>query len=463
MLTQELQSSSMELRDQNVKVEQKNREVEASRVALEEKAQQLAASSKYKGEFLANVSHEFRTPLNALLILAKLLAENKGGNLSPQQVEFAHTIYSSGTDLLELINNVLDLSKIEAGKLDVEPLEVDLGDVKDSVARTFEPLANEKHLTLEVCLDPSAPHSIRTDRKRLEQVLKNLLSNAIKFTERGDVTLEIRGAAPGRQFASPSLAEAANGGVVAFAVRDTGIGIALDKQQLIFEAFQQADGTTNRKFGGTGLGLSISRQIATMLGGELAVESEPNTGSTFTLFVPARFVGAATDAVAPEPRSAEAPASEADVFTARTEPETLVSETQPTTGQPVAESGKARPHVLVVDDDVRNIFALTSVLEDRGMEVSFAENGRDALTALESTSGIDVVLMDVMMPDMDGYETIRAIRRQSTFKTLPIIALTAKAMPGDQEAATAAGASEYIAKPVDPGQLVDVMKKWLSR
>src|SRR6185369_10417590 len=265
----------------------KNREVESARVALEEKAEQLSLSSKYKNEFLANMSHELRTPLNSLLILAKLLTENKEKNLSKKQVEFAGTIHASGTDLLNLINDILDLSKVEAGKMEVTPTEVRISDVRDFVERTFRPVAEQKSLgfTIEVANDTPTP--IVTDAQRLQQVVKNLLSNAFKFTEKGGVTMSMRRADKSRRFASRSLDQAQD--VIAFSVTDTGIGIAKEKQQLIFEAFQQADGTTSRKYGGTGLGLSISRELARLLGGEIRVESEPGKGSTFVLYLPAKY------------------------------------------------------------------------------------------------------------------------------------------------------------------------------
>src|SRR6185437_8601223 len=257
------------------------------RVALEEKAEQLALSSKYKSEFLANMSHELRTPLNSLLILAKLLTENKDGNLNKKQVEFASTIYSSGADLLNLINDILDLSKVEAGKMEVNVGELPMAEVRDFVERTFGPVAEQKKLEFKVDIAPGVPSPILTDSQRLQQVLKNLLANAFKFTSQGSVTLAIHPAESTRKFASRSLDRAE--GVVAFEVRDTGVGIPRDKQQLIFEAFQQADGTTSRKYGGTGLGLSISREIARLLGGEIRVESTPGKGSTFTLFVPTKI------------------------------------------------------------------------------------------------------------------------------------------------------------------------------
>jgi signal transduction histidine kinase len=278
----ELEERASLLADQNMQVEHKNREVELARTALEEKAEQLALSSKYKSEFLANMSHELRTPLNSMLILAKLLSDNQESNLTGKQVEFANTIYASGGDLLNLINEILDLSKVESGKMEIEVGDMRLVDLKDYIERTFEPVANGKGLEFSVDVEPGTPEIVRTDVSRLQQVLKNLLSNAFKFTDQGRVTLTITRAA------ASELGEYAEGlssfnRLVAFRVSDTGIGIARDKQKLIFEAFQQADGTTSRKYGGTGLGLSISREITRLLGGRIMVESEPGRGSTFTL------------------------------------------------------------------------------------------------------------------------------------------------------------------------------------
>jgi signal transduction histidine kinase len=255
------------------------------------------AANRAKSPFLANMSHELRTPLNSLLILAKLLSDNKENNLTPKQVEFAQTIHSSGTDLLNLINEILDLSKVEAGKMEVNVTEVPVQDIEAFTRRSFEQVAQQKGLALTVDVQPEVPQTIVTDGQRLQQVIKNLLSNAFKFTEQGGVTLTIRKAEKGKRFASRILDQADT--VIAFAVSDTGIGIPKDKQQLIFEAFQQADGTTSRKFGGTGLGLTISRQIAALLGGEIRVESTPGRGSTFTLFLPGKYVD-------PEPNREEA-------------------------------------------------------------------------------------------------------------------------------------------------------------
>jgi signal transduction histidine kinase/HAMP domain-containing protein/ActR/RegA family two-component response regulator len=437
----ELEEKARQLALQNAKVEEQNREVEQARIAVEEKAAQLALISRYKSEFLANMSHELRTPLNSLLILARLLADNPQQNLNEKQVEYARTIYASGVDLLALINEILDLSKVESGKMRIEPRKLSLAEVGDYVQRNFQPVADQKGLALEIEISPDVS-SIRTDPQRLQQILKNLLSNAFKFTESGGVTLYIGLPDPSTRFRSPSLERSER--VIAFAVADTGIGIPQDKHQIIFEAFQQVDGTTNRRYGGTGLGLSISREIARLLGGEIHVESVIGKGSRFTLYLPQQH---AIEAPPPE----DAPA-----------PPVPVLPPPPTTPAP---SSHALPgtRVLVVDDDVRNIFAVSSVLEEQNLDVVYAENGKAALQALEDEPGIDVILMDVMMPEMDGYETIEAIRARPQYASLPIIAVTAKALKEDRDRCLAVGASDYLPKPVDMDRLLQVIGAWALR
>jgi HAMP domain-containing protein/CheY-like chemotaxis protein/signal transduction histidine kinase len=726
-INEELEEKASLLAERNRQVEQKNEEVEAARVSLEEKAEQLAVSSRYKSEFLANMSHELRTPLNSLLILAKLLAENESGNLTPKQVEYARTILGAGTDLLNLINDVLDLSKIEAGKMEIRPTAVLLADVREFVQRGFGPLADEQGLQFEVELAQGVPESIETDGKRLQQVLKNLLSNAFKFTDSGSVKLTIAEAERGQRFRARALKQADC--VLSFAVSDTGVGIAPDQQRVIFEAFQQADGTTSRRYGGTGLGLSISREMTQLLGGEITVQSTEGEGSTFTLFLPAAFPGEATPAsdaagaapaaapparrrqpAAPARRAAtvspEAPfhddrsklqpddrtvlivendqdfarvlldmarskgfkgivaldgesalelagqyvpdavtldidlpgidgwnvldrlkhrsdtrhipvhiisnagqrqrglkqgavsyvekpvsrealeeafsgiarfldepvrsllvveddeaqrnsivelighddiditaVGSADealaqlaerrydcmvldlgldgmngfallerikaepavhdlpviVYTGKElepaeetrlrryaetiivkdakSPERLLDETAlflhrveaklPESKRRILErlhssdTTFADKKIMIVDDDVRNVFSLTSLLEAHGMNVIFAENGTDALKLLHEQPDVSLVLMDVMMPEMDGYQTMRAIRELDQFRNLPIIAVTAKAMLGDREKSLEAGASDYVTKPVDTEQLLSLMRVWL--
>ena len=723
---EELEEKAELLATQNAEVEQKNREIDQARLSLEDKAAQLALTSRYKSEFLANMSHELRTPLNSLLILSRLLAQNSEGTLTDKQVEFAKTIHASGSDLLELINEILDLSKIESGMMDVDAVAVPLGDVQEYVDRTFREVANSKGLAFRVDLDPRTMSSIITDQKRVQQVLKNLISNAIKFTESGSVTLTIEPATSGWSPEHPSLSRAT--GVVAFRVEDTGIGIAPDKHQVIFEAFQQADGTTSRKYGGTGLGLSISREIAKLLGGEIRLASTVGKGSTFILYLPSVYVSTLTapdrdrhdlmpvearlavdralaaadlpvddnplsddrsliqpgdrvllviendlpfarilmslgraqnfralaavrgdvglqmarqhrpdaitldldlpgldgwnvlDRLKHDPSTRHIPVHVISVsddshrgmrlgartylakpsdpeslneafanireFTDRklktlliveddeVQRETLVEligdgdvkitavgsgqealdelEAQPFdcivldlglndmsgldllekmradktlsqvpvivyTGKELSKSEEAElrrlaqtiiikdvksperlldetalflhrvestlpaekqrlldqlhrsdptlagKKALVVDDDIRNIFALTSILERYEMDVQYAENGHDALRMLNENPDINVVLMDVMMPEMDGYEATRRIRDNAAFENLPIIALTAKAMKGDREKCINAGASDYVTKPVDTDHLISLLRVWLSR
>jgi signal transduction histidine kinase/CheY-like chemotaxis protein len=385
-------------------------------------AEQVALVSRHKSEFLANMSHEVRTPLNSLLILAGLLAENAQGNLTARQVEYARTIHEAGSSLLTLINEILDLSKLAAGKMRVELRQVRLEEVAAALERTFRPVAEKQGLTLTVELASGAPESFSTDPQRLHQVLRNLLSNALKFTERGGVTLRI---AP------------ADGGLT-FAVSDTGIGVSPDQHALIFEPFQQADGSTARRYGGTGLGLSISRGFARLLGGDLRVESAPGQGSTFTLSLPAG------PARLQEPQSAS--------------PAWITSQAE---GEP-ASAQLSGLRVLVVDDDVRNVFALASVLEAQQMELLFAENGRQSIEVLEHDAPVDVVLMDIMMPELDGLEVMRRLRRDPRYVRLPIIAVTARAFPEDRQKCLEAGASAYLTKPVDTPRLLATIRQSLG-
>ena len=441
----ELEEKALELARQNRAIEVKNAEIELARRELEERAEQLALSSKYKSEFLANMSHELRTPLNSLLILAKLLADNPDGNLTSKQVEFARSVRDAGHDLLNLISDILDLSKVEAGKLDVAMAPVRIADLADDLSQTFRPIADQQALTYTVAIADDLPEHLTTDGHRVQQILKNLLSNAFKFTEEGSVTLRVERAPQGNRFFNSALEDTPE--IIAFSVVDTGIGIDSDKLLVIFEAFQQAEGTTTRKYGGTGLGLSISREIARLLGGEIQVESEPGMGSAFTLYLPA--IGTGLEHFVPAPVK--------DIVTVPVGGEREEVE------DGVAYAALAGTRIMIVDDDVRNVYALTSALEDRGIEVITAENGRMGVEALHRHPDVDLVLMDIMMPDMDGYETTRAIRKIEGFRELPIIALTAKAMRGDREKSLAAGASDYITKPVEITQLLSLMRLWLDR
>ncbi|WP_203758969.1 ATP-binding protein, partial [Actinoplanes octamycinicus] len=460
----ELEDKAKLLSDQKANIELKNREIELARLGLEEKAQQLSRANTYKSEFLANMSHELRTPLNSLLLLARLLADNTDQNLTEKQIEFARTIHSAGSDLLSLIDDILDLSKIEAGRMDVEPDVVDFDGIRSYVEQAFVPQAEEKGLLFEVELAPDLPDSIVTDPQRLQQILRNLLSNAVKFTDSGSVTLSIFAASQDTDLDVPSLVSSRQ--VVAFAVRDTGIGISDEKLAIIFEPFQQADGTTTRKYGGTGLGLSISREFAALLGGTIAVRSVPGEGSTFTLYMPEALT---PDAI-PMPVLPAAPAKAVSVRPAASLDMPLMELPPLVTPRPEEPAPAAHPAgrqldgatVLIVDDDVRNVFALTSALEMHGLHVLYSDNGVDGVRILNEHPEVDIVLMDAMMPDQDGYETTRGIRRNQRFRDLPVVFLTAKAMPGDRESALAAGASDYITKPVDLDELIELMARWVN-
>ncbi len=439
----ELEEKATLLSEQNVNIESKNREIELARLGLEEKAQQLTAASQYKSEFLANMSHELRTPLNSLLLLSRMLVDNAEQNLTTKQIDYARTIYGAGSDLLALIDDILDLSKIEAGRMDVEPAELAFADVRAYVRRAFAPQVEDKGLAFDVEVDPTLPDTMVTDPQRLQQILRNLLANAVKFTDAGSVTLRIERATDEDGVNVPWPA-------VAFRVIDTGIGIADDKLDLVFEAFQQADGTTSRRYGGTGLGLSISLELARLLGGAITVASEPAYGSTFTLTLPEMFT--ATSQLPPlrEPVELLPVAS------------TILRNPEPELIDNPSIARLAGATVLIIDDDVRNVFALTSALEMQGIEVLYADNGADGVRLLTETPHVDMVLMDAMMPAQDGYETTQAIRRNPTFANLPVVFLTAKAMPGDHESALAAGASDYLTKPVDLDELLQTMARWVG-
>ncbi len=607
----ELQRSNAQLEEkaallvsQNNDIETKNLQIEKARQELEMRAQQLALASKYKSEFLANMSHELRTPLNSLLILAQLLAQNPGRNLTPKQVEYAGVIHSAGSDLLQLINDILDLSKVEAGRMDLSLEEVALRALLDYVDATFRPLTSEKALQFRVAVLPGTPSAMVTDESRLRQVLRNLLSNAVKFTERGIVDLRISCPAPEEL---PRGVEG-YGPFIAFEVHDTGIGISEDQLATIFEAFQQADGTTSRRYGGTGLGLSISRELAQLLGGVITVTSRPGEGSSFVLYLPLRHPESPDASDAPEHADAEVPAQvgrggtaggdawSRDGFAA-VEPTserrllivereargllTLVAESavgdlaaadpdgspvrlSTATGVTEAAAVLALDHqhcivvelddpdpqmwrflhaldddhalrdiplvvhgrglsgaqeqtlrglgarpldvtgsldelrdrvrerlasqtpvpvpvaartaaaavevderlaartVLVVDDDVRNVFAVTQILEMQGMRVLHAEDGRLGIETLTAHPEVDLVLMDVMMPEMDGYQATAAIRAMPQYATLPVIAVTAKAMPGDRDKSLAAGSDAYVTKPVAAQQLIATIREVLD-
>ncbi|MEK3952234.1 response regulator [Psychrobacillus sp. FSL K6-1464] len=581
----ELEEKALLLEEHNQKYELKNKEVERAKTELEEKATQLELTSKYKSEFLANMSHELRTPLNSLLILSKLLAENKFHNLSDKQVQYAQTINSAGCDLLDLISDILDLSKIESGKVEIQVNEVKIQEVTDFVERNFHATAYDKGLELHIINEINTEDILHTDEKILQQILKNLIANAIKFTDNGSVTLQVSHVSKDNL----NLNRAEETDYISFSVTDTGIGIPQNKQAIIFEAFQQADGTTSRKYGGTGLGLSISREHASLLNGEIIVESEEGIGSTFKLFIPTvlnhqvyaveKEIATTIDVVEVgdymdnelaevESRvliveenniqrdgireiisshysttkvtavtsgkeairalqaqsykciilnlglqdmtvnqllkqlkeqdewnktpviiytekeltvreemelkhfteiiivkginSSERLLNEICRFISREDKSTLeesiLKPTLPIKTNELFFSGKK---ILIVDDDVRNVFALSSILEGYDMDVLFAENGLEALNMISTNTDIDLILMDIMMPEMDGFEAISKIRDMEQFKSLPIIALTAKAMQEDREKCIAVGASDYISKPIINDQLLSLMRVWL--
>jgi two-component system chemotaxis sensor kinase CheA len=432
--TEELQSQSEEMQLQQEELRTLNEK-------LEDNNRQLVLSSQYKSEFLANVSHELRTPLNSLLILAQMLADNREGNLLPKQLEHVRTIHSSGKDLLSIINEILDLSKIESGKMTLVFEDVSIKELADFADRHFRQEALNKGIEFAIDLDPSlAGTSIHTDIQKLQQVVKNLLANAMKFTEQGSVALSFR--AIDSEEVNLMFVPQSEAQILAISVADTGIGISKSKQGIIFEAFQQADGTTSRKYGGTGLGLSICKEIAELLGGVISVDSELGQGSTFTLYLPHSTARVATLG------SQEAAAAI----------DTMQSKVKNSLYEQLA--GKS---ILLVDDDMRNIYVLITALETYGMQVVFAENGQEAIDLLERTPMIDLILMDIMMPTMDGFEAIKKIRDLESFTRLPIIALTAKAMKNDREACIEAGANDYISKPIQLEQLLSLMTVWLHR
>ena len=432
------------LAEQNVEAESRNQQIEQSKLLVEEKAGQLAVSSKYKSEFIANMSHELRTPLNSLLILARQLEDNPGGNMTPTQVEYATVIHSSGNELLNLLNGILDLAKVESGTVTAENAAVSVDHLRNGLVREFEPVARGKSLSFSVDVAADCPATIVTDQQRLRQILKNLLSNAFKFTERGTVRVGIGLAGSGWSPETESLAHAT--GVLAVSVTDTGSGIDPAHQQRVFEAFAQGDGTTARLYGGTGLGLSISRELVGLLRGELAVSSALGEGSTFTIYLPW------------EPTTPPALPTVASY-------ETVAQTTVQASDRPWSNAHEGSvidgTKILLVDDDFRNIFALSALLERGHADVVVAESGSEALEILGRVGDVDIVLVDIMMPIMDGYETMRAIRSIERFESLPIIAVTGKVVAGERQRCIDAGANDYVPKPVDQAELLAALRPWL--
>jgi signal transduction histidine kinase/ActR/RegA family two-component response regulator len=450
------------LADRNSDVETKYQEVEEAKRLVEEKAAELSVSSRYKSQFIANMSHELRTPLNSLLVLAEQLENNPEGNLTERQVEFASVIRSSGGDLLKLLNDILDLAKVESNTVNLEIGELALAELRDATVQSFTAIASEHGLAFDVELHDGLPATMVTGPHRLRQVLTNLLSNAFKFTEHGGVTVRMDLATGGWSPDHDGLARARS--VIAISVQDTGIGIRKDLQSSIFEAFAQADGTTARRYGGTGLGLSISRNLIGLLGGEITLASEPGVGSTFTVYLPLVSTADAVPADVPAP-----PAPSPVPVLASPVPAVAVAATS-RNGGPTSRAATAvdlydglRPNatVLIVDDDFRNRFALTALLERGRLNVVEAGGGQAALDILEERSDIDLVLMDIMMPAMNGYEAIAAIRSRPAYAAIPILAVTGKVVAGERDRCLAAGASGYIAKPVDAAELIEAVTLWI--
>ncbi|MBL4889173.1 MAG: response regulator [Candidatus Lindowbacteria bacterium] len=440
---EELRSINEELLEKTEILEIQKTEVEQSRFDLERKSKEIELASKYKTEFLANMSHELRTPLNSFLLLSKSLSDNKHGNLLEDQIKDLKIINEGGMDLLNLINDIMDLSKVEAGKMPLLIEEVKITNVGASITTLFRPIFQKKGLTFGVVINKNVPRTIETDAQRLEQILKNFISNAFKFTKNGSVQLEISIPNDTCVLQNEKLRAQST---IAFSVIDSGIGIAREKQNEIFEAFQQKDGSTSRKYGGTGLGLTISKGLADLLGGEIHLDSEEGSGSIFTLYLPLNADHAIRDHDIDLSVIAETP-----VATIETEIDT--------SNFTILKNRK----VLLVDDDMRNIFALSKNLQDFGLVVIEADDGQTALNKLDEHDDVELVIMDIMMPIMDGYEATKKIREGSKYQNIPIIALTAKAMPEDRVKCIEAGANDYLTKPINFTELIALLNVWLFR
>ncbi|MBJ7961504.1 response regulator [Bacillus cereus group sp. N28] len=448
MQAEELRTTNEQLESRTEEAEQKTADLQITKSELEEKASEILRSSKYKSEFLANMSHELRTPLNSILLLSEMLRENHDNHLSDDEIELATVIHSSGKDLLTLINDILDLSKVEAGKLDVIFEATNISDMAANMQQNFLHIAAQKNVEFTIEDSDIIPDLFYTDAKRIEQIIKNLLSNAFKFTEKGSVSLHFD---PIETTSLSNEMQSISNDWITISVKDTGIGIATEQHQLIFEAFQQADGATIRKYGGTGLGLSICKEFARLLGGWITLESNLGEGSTFTVYIP-NLPNGLNDI---QLSNLEVAATIEDVIPVEVVEETIVT---PETNNVFQEKT-----ILIVDDDHRNIFALQNALEKQHANIITAQNGIECLEILKSNTNIDLILMDIMMPNMDGYETMEHIRMNLGLHEIPIIALTAKAMPNDKEKCLSAGASDYISKPLNLHQLYSLMSVWLIK
>jgi signal transduction histidine kinase/HAMP domain-containing protein/ActR/RegA family two-component response regulator len=473
---EQLRESNEELADQaallaekNSEVEGKFVEVEEARRLVEEKAAELSMASRYKSEFIANMSHELRTPLNSLLVLAEQLEENPDGNLSDRQVEYASVIRSSGVDLLTLLNDILDLAKVESKTISLDWSATSVAELAKGIEMSFRPTAERQATAFSVKLADDLPLTMVTDPARLRQVLKNLLFNAFKFTEEGEVTLRLALSEGGWSPDQDALEQARS--VIAISVEDTGIGIEKEMQTAVFEAFAQVDGTTGRRYGGTGLGLSISRNLVTLLGGEIALSSEPGAGSIFTVYLPCDGPGPTVSGPPAGDGALEQIPELAPVE--RVEPVEPVppippvppvaaafAPVVPTDGNGFYRGTAEGSTALIVDDDFRNIFALTALLERGKLNVVAADSGAAAIAILEERKDIDLILMDIMMPVMNGYEAMGAIRLIPRCAEMPIIAVTGKVVPGERERCLAAGATDYIPKPVDTAELLGALGQW---
>jgi signal transduction histidine kinase/CheY-like chemotaxis protein/CHASE3 domain sensor protein len=433
----ELEQTNSQLEEQAQTLETQRDELERTGAAIQLKARELAQASQYKSDFLANMSHELRTPLNSLLILSKLLSDNTAGNLSSEQVKFAQTIESSGNDLLTLINDILDLSKIEAGHIEVRPESLPLQRLTGDLRSLFQPVADERKLDFKIELAKDAPTLLETDRQRLEQILKNLLSNAFKFTQGGGVTLAI---AP------------AGNDEIAFAVTDTGIGIKSEQKESIFEAFRQADGTISRKYGGTGLGLSISRELSRLLGGKIALESTPGEGSTFTVTIP-RSYDPARVAPRPEPSSSPAPAPSAPVRAKTAKPLAMTVDDDRhdlTTGRRV---------LLVIEDDDKFAHIVRDLSRELGFQCLVAGTAEDALKLARQFKPSAVVL-DVGLPDESGLMVLDRLKRDDATRHIPIHVISGT---DHSQTALSLGAIGYMVKPVKREALAEVLTNLQSK
>ncbi|WP_379152816.1 CHASE3 domain-containing protein [Paenibacillus sp. sgz5001063] len=436
--TEELQNQTHELLIINRELEDQKSVAENAAVQLEKYNEQLEQSSRYKSEFLANMSHELRTPLNSMLILSQLLTENRNETLTEEEQGYAAVIHSSGSALLEMINDILDLSKVEAGKMTVERDAVNLTELPSILNGYFIKTAEQKNIDFQVILQDDAPDLFFTDEMRLHQILRNLLSNAFKFTEQGFVKVVIHRV---ESFTPPHLHTGEP--AIAFTVKDSGIGVSDANRESIFEAFRQADGSTVRKYGGTGLGLSISQQLARLLGGTITLDSKEGVGSTFTLYLPCREIDDGFDSMVPDVWSTQAAAAsewselqhEKSVKKDRTQFDKDYSKLREKT-------------VLIVDDDIRNIYALDKGLEPYDMNILTTQSGFECLQIVREQPDIDIVLLDIMMPNLDGYDTLSIIREELQLPELPVIAISAKTMKDDREKCLAAGASDFLSKPV---------------